>query len=94
MVGSLFEEPGAFDRAGLATRLNALAGERIYIGGSSWKYPGWLGQVYSGERYLWRGRFAAIRAFAVSPIRRFASSARRRLNQHNEIDRLRERERP
>ena len=61
MVGSLFEEPGAFDRAGLAARLNALAGERIYIGGSSWKYEGWLGQVYSRERYLARGRFSRKR---------------------------------
>jgi uncharacterized protein YecE (DUF72 family) len=61
VVGPLFEEPGAFDRAGLAARLNALAGERIYIGGSSWKYEGWLGQVYSRERYLARGRFSRKR---------------------------------
>jgi uncharacterized protein YecE (DUF72 family) len=61
VVGSLFEEPGAFDPVGLAARLHALAGEHIYIGGSSWKYQGWLGQVYSRERYLSRGRFSRKR---------------------------------
>jgi uncharacterized protein YecE (DUF72 family) len=58
MVGPLFEEPNAFDRDALAARLDALAREHIYIGGSSWKYEGWLGQVYSRERYLSRGRFS------------------------------------
>jgi len=58
VVGSLFEEPGGFDRDALASRLRALAAERIYVGGSSWKYEGWLGQIYSRERYLSRGRFS------------------------------------
>lgn len=58
MVGPLFEEPDAFPRDHLAERLAALAAQRIYIGGSSWKYEGWLGQVYRRERYLSRGRFS------------------------------------
>jgi len=58
VVGPLFEEPGGFDRDALAARLRALAAERIYVGGSSWKYEGWLGQIYSRERYLSRGRFS------------------------------------
>lgn len=58
MVGPLFEDPGAFDRDSLAARLHALAQNRVYIGGSSWKYEGWLGQVYRRERYLSRGRFS------------------------------------
>jgi uncharacterized protein YecE (DUF72 family) len=58
VVGPLFEEPGGFDRDGLAARLRSLARENIYIGGSSWKYEGWLGQIYSRERYLSRGRFS------------------------------------
>ena len=58
MVGSLFEEPGAFPRVLLADHLRLLAAQNIYIGGSSWKYEGWLGQVYSRERYLARGRFS------------------------------------
>jgi uncharacterized protein YecE (DUF72 family) len=49
---------GAFDRDGLRDRLRALADGGIYIGGSSWKYEGWLGQIYSRSRYQVRGRFS------------------------------------
>ncbi len=42
----------------LAERLSALASQRIYIGTSSWKYPGWLGKIYHPERYMTRGRFS------------------------------------
>jgi uncharacterized protein YecE (DUF72 family) len=38
--------------------LNALARRGIFIGGSSWKYEGWLGQIYSRSRYQVRGRFS------------------------------------
>lgn len=58
MVGPLFEEPDAFPRDHLADRLRDLAAQNILIGGSSWKYEGWLGQVYRRERYLSRGRFS------------------------------------
>ena len=58
MVGPLFEDPDAFPRDHLAERLRQLAARNIYIGGSSWKYEGWLGQIYSRERYLSRGRFS------------------------------------
>ena len=50
MAGTLFEEPGGFDREGLAAKLRSAASENIYIGGSSWKYEGWLGQVYTRGR--------------------------------------------
>ena len=73
MVGPLFEEESGFDRAGLARRLEALAAERILIGGSSWKYEGWLGQVYSRERYLSRGRFSA-RLFQSECLREYAET--------------------
>ncbi len=46
------------DRARLAASLSALAARGVYIGTSSWKYPGWLGQVYAEQRYLTRGRFS------------------------------------
>ncbi len=52
------DEPVAFDREGLRDRLNALAEHNIRIGGSSWKYEGWLGQIYSRSRYQVRGRFS------------------------------------
>ena len=73
MVGSLFDEPGGFDRDALADKLRALARENIYIGGSSWKYEGWLGQIYSRERYLSRGRFSR-QAFERECLREYAET--------------------
>ena len=73
MVGGLFDEPGSFDRDGLAGRLRALASENIYIGGSSWKYEGWLGQIYTRERYLSRGRFSR-KAFEAECLREYAET--------------------
>jgi uncharacterized protein YecE (DUF72 family) len=59
-VDTLFdlEEKPAFDRDQLRERLKALAARGIFIGGSSWKYEGWLGQIYSRSRYQTRGRFS------------------------------------
>ncbi len=73
MVGPLFEDPDAFDRDGLAEKLNALAAQNIYIGGSSWKYEGWLGQIYRRERYLSRGRFSK-KAFEAECLREYAET--------------------
>jgi uncharacterized protein YecE (DUF72 family) len=42
----------------LHEKLDALAREGVFIGGSSWKYEGWLGQIYQREKYLVRGRFS------------------------------------
>ena len=71
MVGPLFDEPGTFDRDGLALKLRELAALNIYIGGSSWKYEGWLGQIYSRERYLSRGRFSK-KVFEAECLREYA----------------------
>lgn len=38
-----------------------LAEDKVFIGTSSWKYPGWLGQLYEEQRYLYRGRFSESR---------------------------------
>ena len=57
-MDSLFDEPSSFDRDALAARLRQLAARSIYIGGSSWKYEGWLGQIYARGNYLTRGRFS------------------------------------
>jgi uncharacterized protein YecE (DUF72 family) len=57
----LFDPPPDFDRAGLARRLRELARENIWIGASSWKYEGWLDQIYTRERYLTRGRLSRKR---------------------------------
>ncbi|HVW85364.1 MAG TPA: DUF72 domain-containing protein, partial [Bryobacteraceae bacterium] len=52
------DEPPAFDRDRLRDRLRELAARGIYVGGSSWKYEGWLDQIYSRSRYQARGRFS------------------------------------
>lgn len=51
-----FDEPR--QPSPLGQRLAGLAAEGVYLGTSSWKYEGWLGQIYSRERYLVRGRFS------------------------------------
>jgi uncharacterized protein YecE (DUF72 family) len=62
-VDTLFDldEPSFFDRDRLRDRLSALASREIRIGGSSWKYEGWLDQIYSRSRYTVRGRFSKKR---------------------------------
>lgn len=56
--------PGLFDapisplRARLEQKLHTLADQQIYIGTSSWKYEGWLGQVFTEDRYVTRGKFS------------------------------------
>ena len=42
----------------LRPRLKALADHGVFIGGSSWKYEGWLKKIYSPSRYVTRGRFS------------------------------------
>ncbi len=62
-----------FDRDALADRLRSLAAEKIWIGTSSWKYEGWLGQIYSRDRYLSRGRFSEKR-FTAECIAEYAET--------------------
>jgi len=50
-----------FHRERLQPALAALAGRGVYVGTSSWKYPGWRGQLYDEARYVYRGRFAETR---------------------------------
>ncbi len=68
---SLFDEQPSFDRDRFAERLAALAREGIFIGGSSWKYEGWLGQIYSRSRYLSRGKFSK-KAFEETCLSEYA----------------------
>ncbi len=42
----------------LHSLLAPLAEQGIYIGTSSWKYPGWCGQLYDEQRYLTRNKFS------------------------------------
>jgi uncharacterized protein YecE (DUF72 family) len=51
----------SFDRDQMRATAARLAREGVFIGTSSWKYPGWLGQLYTEDRYVWRGRFSEVR---------------------------------
>ena len=42
--------------ARLGPKLRALAERGVYFGTSSWKYEGWLGSIYSPERYTHPGQ--------------------------------------
>ena len=46
------------DEKPLAQRLESLAARGVYFGTSSWKYEGWLGSIYTPERYNTRGKFS------------------------------------
>ena len=48
-------------RQPLRARLAALALDGIFLGTSSWKYPGWLGNVYTDQLYEFRNRFSVAR---------------------------------
>ncbi|MBI2680322.1 MAG: DUF72 domain-containing protein [Candidatus Solibacter usitatus] len=72
-MDSLFDEPSPVDRDKLAANLARLAREHIYIGGSSWKYEGWIGQVYSRSRYLSRGRFSK-KLFEATCLEEYAAT--------------------
>jgi len=51
----------AFDRDHIRTAVSGLAKQGVFVGTSSWKYPGWRGQLYTDDRYVWRGRFSEKR---------------------------------
>jgi uncharacterized protein YecE (DUF72 family) len=59
-VDTLFDldPPNSVDRGALRDRLHRLAARGVYIGGSSWKYEGWLDTIYSRSRYQTRGKFS------------------------------------
>lgn len=50
-----------FDRDKLKQSLRVLASQGVFMGTSSWKYPGWRGQIYDEARYVWRGKFSKKR---------------------------------
>ena len=54
----LFDEEPPPQAARLGPKLRALADEGVYLGTSSWKYEGWLGSIYTPEKYETRGKFS------------------------------------
>ncbi len=51
----------SFEREKIKENAALLASQGVFIGTSSWKYPGWRGQLYDAARYEWRGKFAKSR---------------------------------
>ncbi|MGD1086945.1 MAG: DUF72 domain-containing protein [Verrucomicrobiota bacterium] len=51
----------AFDREQLKRRAAELAAKGVFVGTSSWKYPGWRSMIYDESRYVTRGRFSESR---------------------------------
>jgi uncharacterized protein YecE (DUF72 family) len=60
-----------FPREPLAEKVAALAAAGIYVGTSSWKYEGWLGLIYTVDRYLTRGKFSRAK-FAKTCLAEYA----------------------
>jgi uncharacterized protein YecE (DUF72 family) len=59
--------------ARLAPKLRALADQGVYFGTSSWKYDGWLGSIYTADRYLTRGKFSQ-KKFEVECLAEYAQT--------------------
>jgi len=51
----------SFDRETMKAKAAQLAAKGVYIGTSSWKYEGWLDQLYTPARYEYRGKVATKR---------------------------------
>ena len=68
----LFDEP-EYEPTPLGQKLKSLAARGVLIGTSSWKYPGWLGQVYSEKNYFVRGHFSE-RRFQAECLAEYAAS--------------------
>ncbi|MDQ6704397.1 MAG: DUF72 domain-containing protein, partial [Acidobacteriota bacterium] len=61
---SLFEEleeRQSFECRELQRRLAGLTSRNIFIGGSSWKYEGWIDRIYTRSRYFSKGKFSRKR---------------------------------
>ena len=69
-TGSLFDFPDS-ESALLRSTLAGLSSQGIHIGCSSWKYPGWLDQIYTRSNYLSRGRFSK-KVFEAECLREYA----------------------
>jgi hypothetical protein len=50
-----------FERAKLQKKLADLAAKGVFVGTSSWKYPGWRGMIYDESKYITRGKFSEAR---------------------------------
>jgi len=67
------DEPEQVQPTPLGEKLASLASQNILIGTSSWKYEGWIGQIYTESRYLTRGRFSRKR-FQAECLNEYAAT--------------------
>jgi uncharacterized protein YecE (DUF72 family) len=74
VTNSLFDDT---DRPELASQLAPIlrdwANGGVFIGTSSWKYPGWLGQIYTESHYFTRGKFSNAK-FEASCLTEYAET--------------------
>jgi len=72
MTPSLFDTVERHPQAGrLAPALRSWADRGVFFGTSSWKYAGWVGSIYSQDRYLTRGKFSKTK-FEDTCLREYA----------------------
>ena len=57
----MLQRPVQFERDKVKKAISELAGKGVFIGTSSWRYPGWRGLLYDDARYVWHGRFSETR---------------------------------
>src|SRR5882762_5940826 len=50
-----------FDREQMKAQVAKLAAHGVFVGTSSWKYDGWLNQLYTPSRYEYRGKVTKTR---------------------------------
>ncbi len=63
----------SFNREHVQEQAASLAVQSVYLGTSSWKYEGWMGQLYTAERYEYRGKVAKTR-FERDCLREYAEA--------------------
>jgi uncharacterized protein YecE (DUF72 family) len=51
----------AFERDKIRKAAAVFAEKGVFVGTSSWKYPGWRGMLYDEQRYITRNRFSESR---------------------------------
>ena len=62
-----------FDREKVGAAVRSLAQRNVYIGTSSWKFEGWVNQLYDPARYQYRGKFAKTR-FDAGSLQEYAET--------------------
>src|SRR5450432_2657572 len=58
----------------LQPQLAAMAAHSLYLGTSSWKYPGWCGKIYDEQRYLTHRRFSETGKFNPECLSEYAQT--------------------